>query len=124
MDMDVGVAVRIADLLVIDFRQPVVRGNRAGVRQDQSADRIRDGRVLFDTPVRDLQIVVDDLLIVHECRGKITETLTLLTIKDVSLRHIVITGFDKHGFDRVLDLLDLDLSVLYLAFKVRRNLQA
>ena len=62
MDVDVGVAVSIGDFLVVDFGEPIVGGDGAGVGENQTADGISDGGVLFDTPVSDAEIGIDDIL--------------------------------------------------------------
>ena len=61
MDMDVRLAVRIGYLLIINLGQPVVCGNRAGVMQNQSADRICDSGIFLNTPVLFLYIAVDNI---------------------------------------------------------------
>ena len=64
VQMQVAVAVGVADLLVVDLAEPVVCGDGAGVRKDKAADRISDGRVFLDAPVKNVYIAVDGLFIV------------------------------------------------------------
>ena len=62
--MYVGVLVSLGDLVVIYLTEPIVGGDGARVGQDKSADRVGNGRVLLDTPVGALDVLVNDLLVV------------------------------------------------------------
>ena len=123
MDVDVGIFMRLPDLIVIDLGQPVIGCDRAGVAQDKPAHRIGDRRVLFYTPVRDLHITVNDLFIIQQGGVQVPYLLPLLSVKDISFRHVVIACLDQDGLHTVLDILHRDQAVFYLRLESRRHLQ-
>ena len=85
VEMDRGLLVELRDLIVIDLIQPVVRGDRSGVGEDQSAQRILDGGVLLHSPVEPVEVAVYQLGIVeHACR-RLTDALALAAVQDVRL---------------------------------------
>ena len=106
--MDICILVRLPDLIVIDFREPVIRRNRAGVAQDQTADRICHRRVFLDSPVRHFDIAVHDLFIVEKSRIQIAYLLPLFPVQDIPFRHIIISCLDKNGLHTVLYVLHRD----------------
>ena len=122
--MDGGAAVRLGDLVVIHFAEPVVGSDGAGVGEDQSADGIGDGGVLLDAPVVDLQIIVDDFLIIKESRVDIADFFALSAVKNVCFCYVAVSGFGKDFFYAVLNILYGDLSVDDLALKVRGDVQS
>ncbi len=121
--MDRAGAVRVRDLAVVDLGQPVVRGDRAGVRKDQTADRIRDRRVLLDAPVVDLQIVVHEVLVVEHRGIDVADLLALFAVENVRLCDVRIAGLGQNLFDAVLNLFNRDAAVLDLAFEIGRDVQ-
>ena len=116
--MDRCAAVRLGDLVVINFAQPVVRCDRAGVGKNKSAYGIRNGGILFHAPVVDLKIVVHQLLVVEQCGTYITHFLTLSAVQNISLRHISISGLGEHFLDAVLDIFNCDHAVPDLGFEI------
>ena len=64
--MDLGIAVGVGHLLVVDLAEPVVGGDGAGVGQDEPAHRVGDGGVLLHPPVVDLEVVVHQLPVVEQ----------------------------------------------------------
>ncbi len=123
MQVDVGVAVCLGDLLVVDLAQPVVGGDGTGVGQDQAADRVGDGGVLLDPPVVDLEVVIHDLLVVEERVAHVAHTLPLLAVEDVGLGDLVIAGLDQDRLHAVLNVLDRDAILADLGLEIRRDLE-
>ena len=64
MNVQIAVFVCVCDLVIVDLTQPVVRGDRAGVGEDQTADGVGDGGVFLHAPILHLDIAVYQLLIV------------------------------------------------------------
>jgi len=123
MNMNIRVAVRVCDFLVIDFTQPVVGGDCAGVGKNQTADRIGNGGILLDPPVQRLQITVNQLFIVQGCRGNVADILPLFPVKDICFRDIRITGIGKHALHTVLNILNPDFLIPDLVIKITGDLQ-
>ena len=123
VDVDIRLAVRALDLARVDLGEPVVRGDRARVREDQTADRVGDGRVLFHAPVHRLQIAVDDLFIVQNGVLGIADLLALTAIEDIRLRHVGVARLHEDVFGAVLDRLDLDQPLFDLRLEIRRDFQ-
>ena len=124
VDVDLGVAVRVGDLLVVDLRQPVVGGDRAAVGEDQPAHRIGHGRILLDPPVGRLHIAVHQLLVVEQRALHVADLFPLFAVEDVALGHVGVARLPQHLLDAVLDVLDGDLPVLDLGLEVGRHLQS
>ena len=101
----------VCDLFVVDLRQPVVSCDGAGVGEDQAAYGICDCGILFYTPVLNLYVAVYEVLIVEESGVHVTDLLTLSTVKDVSLCHVIVTHLLERDFHAVLDRLDVYLAV-------------
>ena len=80
MQMQIGIAVRVGNLLVVDLAEPVVCGDSSGIGQNQSAHRIGDGRVFFYSPVGYLQIAVHKPLIVQYGGTHITELFPVFAV--------------------------------------------
>ena len=121
MDVNVGVLVRVADLLIVDLGEPVVRRDGAGVVQDQTSDGIRNGRVLLHAPVLLMDVAVHDLLVIEDRRLHLTQFLTLLAIEDVCLRDVGVSGLLQDMLHAVLDVLHPDHTVLYFMLKLRSD---
>ena len=64
--MDIGISVSICDLFVVDLRKPVVSCDSAGVGENETAYGICNCGVLFNTPVFNFYIAVNEALIVQE----------------------------------------------------------
>ena len=121
--MDVRLAVRALDLARVDLGEPVVRRDRARVREDQTADRVGHGRVLFHAPVHRFQVTVDDLFIVQNGVLGIADLLALTPIEDIRLRHVGVARLHEDVFGAVLDRLDLDQPLFDLRLEIRRHFQ-
>ena len=85
MEMQIGVAVRIGNLLVVDLAEPVVSGDGSGIGKNQAAHRIGHGRVFFYSPVGYLQIAVHKPLIVQYGGTHITELFAVFAVQDYVL---------------------------------------
>ncbi len=123
MDMDLCLSVSFCDLIIVDLREPVVRGDRTGVGKDKTADTVSNSGVLFYTPVIDLQIVINDVLIVEHRVSYVTDLLTVLSVKDVSLCNVGITGLRKDLLNAVLNIFYGDHIILDLRFKITCDTQ-
>ena len=123
MEMDIAVSVGVRYLFIVDLGQPVVGRNCAGVAENKSADRICDGRVLLNAPVGYLDIAVNELLVVENGRFHVSDLLALLSVEDIRLCDIGVARLAEHRLDAVLNILNGDKSVLYLALEVRSDLE-
>ena len=123
VQVDVGVAVGVRDLVVVDLGEPVVGGERAGVGEDEAADGVGDGGVFLHAPVVDLQVVVDGGLEVDDRVGGVAEFFALAAVKDVGFRDVGVAGLHEHGFDAVLNVFNGDQSLLDLGFEFGCDLQ-
>ena len=123
MEMDVAVSVGVCYLFVIDLGEPVVRGDRAGVAENQSADGICDGRILFNAPVGNLDVAVNQLLVVEDGRLHVSDFFALLSVENIGLCDIGVARLAEHRLDAVLNVLNGDKSVLDLALEVRSDLE-
>ena len=99
-------AVRLRDLRVVNFAQPVIRRDRAGVGQDQAADGIRDRGILLHAPVVDPEIIVYQLLIIEQGASDVAQLFPLLAVENVGLCHIRIARFAQNALDAVLNIFD------------------
>ena len=118
MQMDGRAAVGFGNLVVIDFGQPVVGRDGARVREDETADGIGDRGVLLDTPVIDLEVVVNEVFVVEQCGIDITHLFALTTVQDVRFGNICIARFGENLLDTVLNVLDRDLVVDDLVLEI------
>ena len=116
--MDFGVAVRVADFFVVNFRQPVVGGDSAGVAENKTADGVGNGGVFFDAPVVDFEVVVDGVLVVEHRGTDVPQFFVLFSVKDVRLGNFDVTCLNEHDFDGVLNVLDGNDVALELAVEV------
>ena len=119
VDVNVRVAVGVGDFFVIDFAEPVVRGNSAGVRKDKAADGIGDGRIFLHTPVGNAEVIVDDVLEVEARRFDLAERRVLVAVFHVGFRNVDIVRLDEGDFDGVLNVLDGHLFILNLVVENR-----
>ena len=100
------IPMRLCDLRVINFAQPVIRRDRAGVGQDQAADGIRDRGILLHAPVVDPEIIVHQLLIIEQGASDVAQLFPLLAVENVGLCHIRIARFAQNALDAVLNIFD------------------
>ena len=121
--VDVRVPVGVGDLVVVDFRKPVVGGDGAGVGEDEAAHGVGDGGVFLDPPVVDLHIVIHGLLEVEDGGGGVAEFGPLTAVEDVGLGHIAVSGLHEDRFHAVLDIFDGHQTFLDLGLEIRRDLQ-
>ncbi|MPM40564.1 hypothetical protein SDC9_87208 [bioreactor metagenome] len=95
MQVNIGAAVGVCDLLIVDFGEPVVGRDGAGVAQNEPADRIGHGGVLLDPPVRKLYIAVHHIFIVQNGRLHIAYFFALLAVQDIALGDIGVAGLNQ-----------------------------
>ena len=100
------IPMRLCDLRVVNFAQPVIRRDRAGVGQDQAADGIRDRGILLHAPVVDPEIIVHQLLIIEQGASDVAQLFPLLAVENVGLCHIRIARFAQNALDAVLNIFD------------------
>ena len=118
------IPMRLCDLRVVNFAQPVIRCDRAGVGQDQAADGIRDRGILLHAPVVDPEIIVYQLLIIEQGASDVAQLFPLLTVENVGLCHIRIARFAQNALDAVLNIFDRDQLIPDLRLKLRRDTQS
>ena len=82
------IPMRLCDLRIVNFAQPVICCDRAGVGQDQAADGIGDGGVFLYTPVVDLEIVVHQLLVIEQRASDVAQLFSLLAVENVGLGNV------------------------------------
>ena len=123
VQMQIGVAVRVGDFFIIDFTEPVVCGDGAGIGEDQAAHRIGHGGVLLYAPVGYLQITVHKPLVVQYGGTHITELFAVFTVQDICLGNLVIACSLQRFFNAVLYGFDIDRVVLHLRSKIRSYLK-
>ena len=123
VQVEVAVLVRVGYLVVVYLAQPVVRGYRAGVREDEAADGVVHRGVLLDAPVARAQIAVHDVLVVEVGVLHVAQLLALAAVEDIRLRDVLVPAAGEDGLDAVLDILDGDGLVGYLVLEVRRDLE-
>ena len=116
-------AVRLRDLRVVNFAQPVIRRDRAGVGQDQAADGIRDRGILLHAPVVDPEIVVHQLFIVEQGASDVAQLFSLLAVENISFCHVRIASLAQNALHTVLNILDRDQIMSDLRLKFRRDTQ-
>ena len=121
VQMQIAVAVGVGDLFVVHLAQPVVGGDRAGVRENETADGVGDGGVFLHTPVVDLEIVIDGLLIVEYRVAHGAEILVLLAVENVRLGNVLVAAAGEDALNAVLDILDVDELVGDLRLEIRRD---
>ena len=100
------IPMRLCDLRIVNFAQPVIRRDRAGVGQNQAANRIGDCGVFLHAPVVDPEIIVHQLLIIEQCASDVAQLFPLLAVENVGLCHIRIARFAQNALDAVLNIFD------------------
>ena len=118
-----GAAVRLGNLLVVDLREPVVGGDRAGVAQNQTADRVGHGGVFLHAPVVDLKIIVHNVLVVDQRAADVAYLFALLAVKDVRLGDVCVACGRKDVLHAVLNVFHGNKAVLDLGLKVGADLE-
>ena len=88
VQMQICVPVRLRDLRVVNFAQPVVCCDRAGVGQNQTADRIGDRGVFLHAPVVDPEIVVHQLLVIEQRTSDVAQLFSLLAVENIRLGYV------------------------------------
>ena len=120
--MNICISVSICNFFVVNLRKPVVSSNCTGVGKDKTTNRICNCGVFLNTPVVDLNVVVNDLLIVKDCRLNLSYLCSLATVNDVCLCNICVTCLNKNILNRVLNIFNCDFAVVDLGLKVCCNL--
>ena len=115
-------AMGIGNFIVINFGQPVIRGDGAGVGEDKAADRIGNGGIFLNAPVVKVYIIVNSCFIVKQSRVQIAKLLPLAAVEDISLGDIAVASLDQHRFNAVLDILDGNAVIFNFRLKISRNL--
>ena len=123
VEVDGAALVGVGNLLVIDFREPVVGGDGAGVGEDQAAHGVGDGGVLLHPPVVDMQVVVHQLLVVQHGGVQVADLLPLLAVENVGLGHVGIACLAENVLHAVLNVFHGDLAVMDLILVIRRDPQ-
>ncbi len=121
--MDIRISVSLCDFIIVDFGKPVVGSDSARVAEDKTAYGISNGGILLNSPVVNMEIVVNDLLIVKNRCVDISDLFSLLTVKDISLGNIVVACFNKNRLNAVLNALNRDLVILDFLLKIRGYLE-
>ena len=112
--MNINVSVSVSDLVVVNLTEPVVCGDSAGVRKNKTSNRICNCRVLLNSPVVHLKILVNCLLIVKSSVTKVAELLSLTAVKNVCLCYVSISCLNKNRLNAILDILNGNNAFLYL----------
>ena len=123
VQMNIGIAVRVGDFIIVNFGEPVVCRNRSGVGKDQSADGIGDCGVFLDAPVADFQVVVHRCLVIKRGGRDGAEFFTLAAVQNISLGNVGVTRLYKHRFHAVLNIFDGDQPLFDLGLEIRRDFQ-
>jgi len=88
--------------------------------KNKAADREGHGWVFLDTPVGVFDIFVDQFLVVKDGGFHFSHLFALAAIKNVCFCDICIPCLNENGFDGVLDVLNINETVFYFRFKIRR----
>ena len=118
--MNIGVSVCVADFLVVHFAEPIVCGDCAGVAEDKSAYRIRNGGVFLYSPVVDFKIVVHQLFIVKHSGSDVTHFFVQFSVQNICFGHVVVTCFYKNRFHAVLNCFDGNFVIFDFRLEFRR----
>ena len=107
MDVQIGIAMRVADLRRIHMAEPVIGDHLARHVEDQSAQRITLIGIGVDAPVALLQIFVHRRFDVDQRLAVVAQLLVLLPIYDIGAQGLAIRGIEQCRLDRILDLFDM-----------------
>ena len=116
--MDVRITMSLSDLLIINFRKPVVSSNRTGVTQNKSSYGVSNCRVFLHSPVFYLYIAVYYIFIIQNSGFHGTHFFTLLTVQNICLGSLCVSGLLQYLLYTVLNILYMNTVILYLALKV------
>ena len=119
----IGVAVGVGNLLVVYLGKPVVGGDGAAVGEYEAAYGVGYGRVLLYAPVGYVDVVVHRLLVVKYGGLHVAQLLPLLAVEYVGLGHVCIARLAQHLLHALLYVLHGYKAVLYLGLKVCGNLK-
>ena len=106
MQVKIAVLVGVGNLFVVHPMQPIVGGNRTRVVQNQPADRVIDAAVFVDAPVALVQIAVHRFFDVQHQRFPLAQAFVLMTVQNISLRHISEMFLHERLLDNVLNFFD------------------
>ncbi|MPM85041.1 hypothetical protein SDC9_132118 [bioreactor metagenome] len=106
VDVDVAIAVRLADLGCVDVREPVVRRHLACHVQDQPAQRVALVGVGVHTPIGAREVFVDGAFHVHQRLPVGPQRGVALAVGHVGARGLQVVGGDQRLLHHVLNLLD------------------
>ena len=123
VQVDIGIAVSVCDLVVIHFGKPIVCGDRAGVRENKSADGISDRGVFFYAPIVCADILIYEILIVEQRVLDRAKLLMLTAVQYVRLCDLGVIRLNEHLLNAVLNVLDGDCAVLDLRLEISRYLE-
>ena len=121
--VEITVAVCIGNLLVIDFRQPVIGCDGSGVGKNQTTDRIGDGGIFLYTPVFNVEVFINRLLIIQIGGSGISQFLALFAVEDIGFGNLLVAAAGKNGLDAVLNVFHGYGAVFYFGLKFRGCLQ-
>ena len=105
VDVDVAIAVRLADLRRVHVRQPVVGRDLARHVQDQPAQRVALVGIRAHAPVGAREVFVDGAFHIHQRLLVRPQRGVLLAVDDVGARRGQVVGGDQRLLGHVLDLL-------------------
>ena len=123
MNMQKSIAMGIGNLLIINFRQPVIGRNGSAIAQDQPTYRIGYCRVFFYPPVGHIQITIHQILIVQNSGLHIANFFPLLAIQNIGFGNICIACLNQHSLHTVLNILHLNPVIFNFWLKIRCHLQ-
>ena len=104
VDVKVALGVRRADLGRVDLVQPVDLAHLGGDVVVQSLEGVAHVGVLFDLPVRLVEVAVDQVDV--GARDDLADLRVLVPVEDVRLGRLPVLGREQHLLHDVLDLLD------------------
>lgn len=106
MQVKVAVLVGVGNFFVVHPMQPVISGNRAGIVQNQPADRVIDTAVFVDAPITLVQVAVHRFFDVQHQGFAFAQAFVLVTVQNVRLRHVAEMFLHERLLDNVLNFFD------------------
>ena len=116
--MEVTALVRLGNFVIVNFRKPIVCGDGARVRKDQTTDRVGHGGVFLYAPVGNFYVAVNQFLVVKDGGLHVTKLFALSSVKNVRFCHIGIACLDQNAFHAVLNVFHGDFAVNDLRFEI------
>ena len=104
--MESGCLMRFGDCRCVDIFKPVVRRYRAGVMQDETAERKVDIGILVHPPIAFTQVAVHRFVDIDHQPLRIADSLPFCTVEDEGLCDFCFIAFDQNIFDNILNFLD------------------